>query len=273
MVRSDYVATTLAMLVLGGLVVFLVVMLVLKEPIIPGNGTQASQASQASQTSQTAAPVAAPAFIPFAYNGLVRDLYNRDPVCYGDPVCRDAYFRDWPYARRPYDYRHDSSRRDSRPPIQVSVNAPATATASPNIYVQSPPPSTSTPAPSAGMTSNGSADSVVGSEGVASNGPTETVDAIMTSSGIDAPPAVEVDDDAVPSGDLNGADAMIDDGSASPLMDGAAVTSAGKRIAKAGVRAGRTATCPAAARYGTVRCGAPDMDVFPAGMDKSAYAL
>jgi hypothetical protein len=76
-----------------------------------------------------------------------RDLYNRDPVCYGDPACRDAYFRDWPWARRPFSHKPSSSSHSRRePPINISVTAPSTATNTNTNTVQVPPP----PPPAAG---------------------------------------------------------------------------------------------------------------------------
>lgn len=67
------------------------------------------------------------------------DPWNRDPVCGGDPICRDAYFRDWPYARRPHSHA-------AHPPHQQ----PITITNTNTTHLPPAPPlsSQSAPAPS-----------------------------------------------------------------------------------------------------------------------------
>jgi hypothetical protein len=78
-----------------------------------------------------------------------RDRYNRDPVCYGDPACRDAYFRDWPWARRPYGGKPGPSQPSSapQPPINVTVTAPSTSTATNTVTLPPPPPPPPAPLP------------------------------------------------------------------------------------------------------------------------------
>jgi hypothetical protein len=66
------------------------------------------------------------------------DPWNRDPVCGGDPLCRDAYFRDWPYARRP-SYPHPA------PPHPAPATQPITITNTATSNVYAPPPTASTP--------------------------------------------------------------------------------------------------------------------------------
>jgi hypothetical protein len=260
---QESVSTGLALMLVIALLAFLVVMKVLDKPIVPSEASAANVPAQQSSSATSPDPAPRdPDFVPYWYPSsrgwVVRDLWNRDPVCHGDPVCRDAYFRDWPYARRPYDSRSPSRSRQQ--PIQISVTSPSTATAtsSPNIYVNgSSTPAEATATPSAG-------------------GPVESAEAIMEAAGLEggadlSRPSVAHSSPPASAGLAADADALVLDAEAdAPIADEAVMASAaGRRTSTR--RAGGASSCTAN-RFGTTRCG-PEPDVFPAGSDKSAYCM
>jgi hypothetical protein len=73
------------------------------------------------------------------------DPWNRDPVCGGDPICRDAYFRDWPYARRPDRYPHHTPA-PAPAPAPITITNTNTATSYAPAPAPAPAPATA-PAP------------------------------------------------------------------------------------------------------------------------------
>jgi hypothetical protein len=97
-----------------------------------GQGEAAQPATAAEQRLVVLSPDVSSRWSRFWYG----DPWNRDPVCGGDPICRDAYFRDWPYARRPdRRYSHHVSGRDPAPQaITITNTNTNTATVTP------PPP-------------------------------------------------------------------------------------------------------------------------------------
>jgi hypothetical protein len=102
-----------------------------------------------------ASPYGGAGWVPVPVWG--RDLYNRDPVCYGDPACRDAYFRDWPWARRPSRGDRKPSRPAPQPsPITITVTSPSTSTSTATNSVVS-----SGSAPTSAATSTSSSEEIM----------------------------------------------------------------------------------------------------------------
>jgi hypothetical protein len=118
----------------------------------PSSSTSPSPALAATATLATAEEAASPVAgvktvlldtTPHYLRSLWRgfDPYNRDPVCYGDPTCRDAYFRDWPYARRPWGGWHHNATAHKTPAATNNTN-----TNTQNVSVSLSPPQTTTTA-------------------------------------------------------------------------------------------------------------------------------
>lgn len=102
-----------------------------------GQGTQQQSQGAATDRVVVLSPEPASRWSRFWFG----DPWNRDPVCGGDPLCRDAYFRDWPYARRP-SHPHPP-RSDAPATLPQPINITNTATS--NVYPPPPPPSQATP--------------------------------------------------------------------------------------------------------------------------------
>jgi len=259
---NDTAPTGLALFLILVVVVFLLVMRVMEKPIIPPDGSTTAAPSSLAAPAQSSTD---PSFVPYWYptrrGWAVRDLWNRDPVCHGDPVCRDAYFRDWPHARRPDSHRR--RREDSSRPIHITVTSPSSATASPTINVNGSPSST---------------DEVSAGGMVAASGPVGSVDAIMASSGLASPEDL-VEDSYTPDPAVEpGLPAVVVEADGSgPIADEATVRGVAGKRAGGSVRshpyeASADSSCPSN-RAGVTSCGGKALDVFPAGMDLGMYSL
>jgi hypothetical protein len=143
---SELISSTFIGGLLIAIAVFVAIMLLLRKPLISEQAPQAAASPPLPQDQQAASadPRIVPVYAAYANYPSYHPAWfglNRDPVCYGDPACRDAYFRDWPYARRP-GYRRPDSYYD-RPrqppyyppgdprfnqPITITVTSPSTST-------------------------------------------------------------------------------------------------------------------------------------------------
>ena len=250
--RASEVAPTATAVILVVLVIgFVLVMRILDKPLLGPMSASPESASTTPNSSSSSPPPSQSfpqtsrfaAFEPYWYptprGWALRDLWNRDPVCHGDPVCRDAYFRDWPHARRPF-HRYPSGDSRAPQPITITVTAPSTSTSTSTSY---PAPSTSEPT----VTTAGGAFGEVGDAEVqdepapvyvveAESSAPLTEEATMTSSGKKA-------------------------------GGGKHTAGSGKHPARCGL--GLYSSCGVSSGSAS----AAEVDVFPATMDRGAYTI
>lgn len=245
---SEVAPTATAVILVVLLIGFVLVMRILEKPLLgpmsaspesaTGTGTTTTTATTSPQSQP--APSRSSAFEPYWYptprGWALRDLWNRDPVCHGDPVCRDAYFRDWPPARRPF-HRYPSGDSRAPQPITITVTAPSTSTST----------STSYPAPSTATTSEPTATTAGGAVGEVES-QDEPAPVYVVEAESSAPLAEEA--------------TIVSSGKKATIIKAGG---SGKHASRCGL--GLYSSC------GSGSSNMSEVDVFPATMDRGAYTI